>query len=82
MDIMGHSCGNSDRTLLNTIFEHENCVSIKPFYHEWEEKIGDTEETHIVDNYQDIYANIYRDFENKETCRSKVVPKERCEPLK
>jgi hypothetical protein len=26
--IMGHSCGNSDRTLLNTVFEHENCVSI------------------------------------------------------
>ena len=24
--IMGHSCGNSDRTLLNTVFEHENCV--------------------------------------------------------
>ena len=31
--IMGHSCGNSDRTLLNTVFEHENCVSIKPLYH-------------------------------------------------
>ena len=30
--IMGHSCGNSDRTLLNTLFEHKNCVSIKPFY--------------------------------------------------
>ena len=28
--IMGHSCGNSDRTLLNTLFEHQNCVSIKP----------------------------------------------------
>lgn len=26
--IMGHSCGNSDRTLLNTVFEHKNCVSI------------------------------------------------------
>ena len=23
--IMGHSCGNSDRTLLNTLFEHRNC---------------------------------------------------------
>lgn len=31
--IFGHSCGNSDRTLLNTLFEHENCVSIKPFYY-------------------------------------------------
>lgn len=31
--IMGHSCGNSDRTLLNTLFEHKNCVSIKPYYY-------------------------------------------------
>ena len=34
--IMGHSCGISDRTLLNTIFQHENCVSIKPYYHKKE----------------------------------------------
>lgn len=32
--IMGHSCGNSDRTLLNTLFEHKNCVSIKPYYYQ------------------------------------------------
>ncbi|RMZ61332.1 hypothetical protein D1632_00110 [Chryseobacterium nematophagum] len=31
---MAHSCGNTDRTLLNTIFEHENCVSVKIFYHQ------------------------------------------------
>ncbi|MBE6337180.1 MAG: hypothetical protein E7066_11010, partial [Lentimicrobiaceae bacterium] len=24
--IMGHSCGLSDKTLLNTLFEHDNCV--------------------------------------------------------
>ena len=46
--IMGHSCGNSDRTLLNTIFEHENCVSIKPFYHKWADG---------SDNYLDIVTN-------------------------
>lgn len=27
--IYGHSCGLSDRTLLNRIFEHDNCKSIK-----------------------------------------------------
>ena len=32
--IFGHSCGLSDRTLLNTLFEHKNCVSIKPYYHQ------------------------------------------------
>ena len=35
--IMGHSCGNSDRTLLNTLFEHKNCISIKPYFHEWDD---------------------------------------------
>jgi len=74
--IMGHSCGNSDRTLLNTIFEHENCVSIKPFYHEWEEN-GEKK-----NNYLDIVQNIYRNFTNLNLYRDRVVPKERCEPLK
>ncbi|MDP8200681.1 MAG: AbiH family protein [Candidatus Tenebribacter burtonii] len=31
--IMGHSCGLSDRTLLNRIVEHDNCTKIKIFYH-------------------------------------------------
>lgn len=30
---MGHSCGNSDRTLLHTVFEHPNCISVKVYYH-------------------------------------------------
>ena len=53
--IMGHSCGNSDRTLLNTVFEHENCVSIKPFYHKWEDG---------SDNYLELVQNISRNFTN------------------
>ncbi|MEO5910918.1 MAG: AbiH family protein, partial [Pelobium sp.] len=32
--ILGHSCGLSDRTMLNMIFEHKNCQSIKIFYHQ------------------------------------------------
>ena len=32
--IMGHSCGISDRLLLNTIFEHDHCKTISIFYHE------------------------------------------------
>src|SRR5690606_31984960 len=31
--ILGHSCGLSDRTMLNMIFEHPQCKSIKLFYH-------------------------------------------------
>ena len=34
--IFGHSCGLTDKTLLNTIFEHENCFGIKNFHHSGE----------------------------------------------
>ena len=70
--IMGHSCGNSDRTLLHTLFEHENCVSIKPFYYKKEDG---------TDNYTEIAQNISRNFKDKQALRAKVVPKDCCEPL-
>lgn len=67
--ILGHSCGNSDRTLLNTLFEHENCVSIKPYYYQYKE--GDV----IKDNYSEIVRNISRSFTDKKSMRDKVVNK-------
>lgn len=70
--IMGHSCGNSDRTLLNTLFEHENCVSIKPFYYQKDEE---------NDNYSEITQNISRNFTNMQSFRDKVVNKTLCEPM-
>lgn len=70
--IMGHSCGTSDRTLLNTIFEHPNCVSIKPYYYKKPDG---------TDNYLDIVQNIYRNFTDKKMYRDRVVCKDRCEPL-
>ena len=70
--IMGHSCGTSDRTLLNTIFEHPNCVSIKPYYY-----INEKGE----DNYQELVQNIYRNFTNMKLMRDRVVNKKYCEPL-
>ena len=70
--IMGHSCGNSDRTLLNTLFEHENCVSIKPFYYQKDEE---------NDNYSEITQNISRNFTDMQSFRDKVVDKTRCEPM-
>lgn len=63
--IIGHSCGLSDRTLLNTIFEHENCASIKVYYH----KDGDW------DNYDDIVRNISRHFIDKKIMRERIVNK-------
>lgn len=72
--VMGHSCGNSDRTLLNTLFEHENCLSIKPYFHQYGEKEEDN-------NYSDIVRNISRNFRDKPAMRNKVVNKTYCEPL-
>jgi len=69
--ILGHSCGNSDRTLLNTLFEHKNCVSIKPYYYQYK----DQQTGEIKDNYSDIVRNISRSFTNKKSMRDKVVNK-------
>jgi len=69
--ILGHSCGNSDRTLLNTLFEHKNCVSIKPYYY----KYKDQQTGEIKDNYSDIVRNISRSFTDKKSMRDKVVNK-------
>lgn len=70
--IMGHSCGNSDRTLLNTLFEHKNCVSIKPYYHQKGEN---------DDNYIELVQNISRNFKDMKLMRDRVVNKTYCEPL-
>lgn len=37
VQIYGHSCGVSDRTLFKKIFEHEKCKSIKIFYYNKED---------------------------------------------
>lgn len=71
--IMGHSCGLSDKTLLNTLFEHDNCVSIKPFYYINAEG---------RDNYTDIVQNISRNFTDMKLMRDRVVNKTFCEALK
>lgn len=70
--IMGHACGNSDRTLLNTLFEHKNCVSIKPLYHRWDDG---------TDNYMGLIQNISRNFTNMKLMRDRVVNKTFCDTL-
>ena len=70
--IMGHSCGNSDRTLLNTLFEHKNCISIKPYF--YLKECG-------TDSYIELIQNISRNFTNMKLMRDRVVNKMYCEPL-
>lgn len=69
--IMGHSCGLSDKVLLNAIFEHNNCRAIKIFYHQ---RNGN-------DNFSDIVKNISRHFRNKALMRRKIIDKSLSEPL-
>jgi len=71
--IWGHSCGSSDSTLLKQLFEDNNCVSIKPFYHVFED--GN-------DNHSDLVTNISRHFFDDAVFRSKIMNKELCEELK
>lgn len=70
--IMGHSCGLSDRTLLSTIFENENCLSVKVFYHQ---------KSKNEDNYTEIVQNISRHFKDKKMMREKIVNKTLCKPM-
>ncbi len=71
VQIFGHSCGVSDRTLLNTIFENENCISIKQFYYN----------DNGVDDYEQKSYSIARHFKSKSNLRDKVVNKKDCEPM-
>lgn len=72
VSIMGHSCGLSDRLLLNEIFEHENCMQIKIFYHQINENETD---------YFDKLIEISRHFRDKYKMSSKILSFEQCEPL-
>jgi len=69
--IWGHSCGLSDRTLLNMLFENDNCAGIKIFYYE---KNG-------IDNFNELTQNISRHFKNKIKMRNRVFNKTFCEAI-
>ena len=71
VQIFGHSCGLSDRTMLNMIFEHFNCKSIKIFYY----KHGDN------NNYIHLTEEISRHFHDKGTMRMKIVPFDKSSPM-
>lgn len=72
VQIYGHSCGLSDRTMFKEIFEHENCLSIKLFYHQKEEGL---------DDYTEKTYELYRHFSDKNVMRKKIVDKQKCRPM-
>ncbi len=63
--VFGHSLGLSDRTMLKEIFEHQQCKSIKLFYHQKNETENDfTEKVYELANH----------FTDKGLMRKKLVP--------
>jgi hypothetical protein len=70
--ILGHSCGLSDRTMLNMVFEHQNCKSIKIFYYKDDEGSN---------NFTDLTQEISRHFKNKGDMRKKIVHFENSQPM-
>lgn len=70
--IYGHSCGLSDKTLLNKVFEHENCFEIQQFY--YKNKEG-------KDDFMDKSYNIARIFHNQTKWLDKVVAKKLCSSM-
>jgi hypothetical protein len=72
VQIFGHSCGLSDRTMFKEIFEHENCLSVKLFYHVKEDG---------SDDYSDKTYELYRHFSDKNSMRKKIVDKQKCRAM-
>lgn len=64
--VVGHSCGLSDRTLLNTIFEDSKCKLIKIFHYE-NEKVKSKD-----DHFQKTIA-VSRHCANKPMLRKRIV---------
>ena len=72
VQIYGHSCGLSDRTMFKEIVEHENCLSIKLFYHQKEDG---------SDDYTEKTYELYRHFSDKNSMRKKIVDKQKCRAM-
>jgi hypothetical protein len=62
--IYGHSCEISDRVMLNEIFEHKNCVSVKVYF--YKDKSGN-------DDFTSKTMNISRHFNSNKLMRQKIV---------
>jgi len=62
--VYGHSCGLSDRVMLNEIFEHDNCKSIKIYFYEYENDEND---------FTDKTMEISRHFNSNKLMRKKIV---------
>ncbi|SHL37028.1 Bacteriophage abortive infection AbiH [Chitinophaga jiangningensis] len=70
--IMGHSCGQSDKTMLKMIFEHPQCKAIKIYYHQ---------KNKYENDFKKLTYEIARHFSNKLKMRELITPLKKCMPL-
>ena len=71
VEILGHSCGLSDRVLLNNVFQHENCQSIKIHYHKRE----------TGNDFFSKTQEISRHFRDKAKMRKVIVDFSKCQSM-
>lgn len=64
VEIYGHSCGSSDRTLFKQILQHDNCRSIKICYYD------------KIENYTNNVIELSRHFDDPVMFRKRVMPYE------
>lgn len=74
VEILGHSCGLSDRVMLSTIFEHDNCHTIKIHYYKWGAGMNENDFTSKT-------QEISRHFKDKAKMRDRIVDFTKCKPL-
>lgn len=66
--LIGHSCGLSDKYLLNQIFENDNCNSIKVLFRQYEDG---------QDDFKDKPKDISRHFDNDRLSTIRIVNKKK-----
>lgn len=72
IEIVGHSLGVSDRTLLSTVFNHEKCNKVRIHFYQYINKETELSE----DNFTELTINASRHFTDKIKMRSKIVFKD------
>ena len=71
IEILGHSCGLSDRVLLSTVFQHKNCQTIKIHYHQRE----------TGNDFFSKTQEISRHFRDKAKMREVIVDFSKCQSI-
>lgn len=71
VEILGHSCGLSDRVLLKEIFEHTNCEKI--IIHNHDKGPHKDSKVSMENNFRETFINLSRHFDKNLDMRHKIA---------